>query len=112
MMPRSKQYRASQNIHSITSYTPLSFPFSLSDDPVAPHPSIALLGPAHVFPTNFLLALKIISAALSSCFCANAQSPVSTASRMAGKKASPYPDQSCGPKTTCLNCVRLGICFC
>ena len=77
--------------------------------------NIALFIDPHLTPyfpsAIFLLAFLIMFAVFSTNFFASPQSPTSTASRIAGKNASSYPDQSCGPKITCLNCVLLGIYF-
>lgn len=78
--------------------------------PTQPLSSFAYTGP--YFPSAiFLLAFLIMFAVFSTNSFANPQSPTSTASRIAGKNASSYPDHSCGPKITCLNWVLLGIYF-
>lgn len=50
-------------------------------------------------------------ATLSTANCASVVLPEMIASRIEGKKASGSRDQACGPNTTCLNCVRPGICL-
>jgi hypothetical protein len=54
----------------------------------------------------------MILATFSTAPLASAQSPASTASRIAGKMDASWEFHSCGPKMTCLNWVRFGICTC
>ena len=61
-----------------------------------------------MFPISFLLAFFSVSPAFTTKTLAKSQLSALTASLIAGKYSA-SPVHNCGPKMTCLNCVRFGI---